>query len=114
MHESAPPPRRWNAALPARYDDVFARALAKDPAQRFASAGEFVGALDLRELEYVLEPVCRTRRPRRSRTRTTCRRCCRLPADAPPARWRPDRLAAAARRWARPAAAPRRSPRSRP
>jgi eukaryotic-like serine/threonine-protein kinase len=57
MHESPPPPRQWNAALPARYDDVFARALAKDPAQRFASACEFVGALDLRELEYELAPV---------------------------------------------------------
>jgi serine/threonine-protein kinase len=51
MHEPAPPPRRWNAALPARYDDVFARALAKDPAQRFATALEFVTALDLREFD---------------------------------------------------------------
>ena len=32
MHEAPAPPRQWNAALPARYDDVFARALAKDPA----------------------------------------------------------------------------------
>jgi eukaryotic-like serine/threonine-protein kinase len=31
MHEQPAPPRHWNAALPARYDDVFARALAKDP-----------------------------------------------------------------------------------
>jgi serine/threonine-protein kinase len=57
MHESAPPPRRWNAALPERYDDVFARALAKDPAQRYPTATAFVGALDLRELEFALEPV---------------------------------------------------------
>ena len=54
MHEAAPPPRRWNAALPARYDDVFARALAKDPAARFPTAGEFIAALDIKELEYVL------------------------------------------------------------
>jgi serine/threonine-protein kinase len=57
MHESAQPPRRLNAELPARYDDVFARALAKDPEQRYASASAFVGALDLRELEFVLEPM---------------------------------------------------------
>ena len=40
MHEAPPPPRQWNAALPARYDDVFARALAKNPAARFRTAGE--------------------------------------------------------------------------
>ena len=58
MHEAPPPPRQWNAALPARYDDVFARALAKDPAARFPTAAEFVAALDIRELEYMLsEPV---------------------------------------------------------
>jgi serine/threonine-protein kinase len=58
MHEAPPPPRLWNTALPARYDDVFARALAKDPAARFPTAGEFVAALDIKELEYVLsEPV---------------------------------------------------------
>ncbi|HYN02535.1 MAG TPA: TonB family protein, partial [Vicinamibacteria bacterium] len=58
MHEAAPPPRLWNAALPARYDDVFARALAKDPAARFPTATEFVAALDIKELEYMLsEPV---------------------------------------------------------
>ena len=57
MYENPPSPRRWNAALPARYDDVFAMALAKDPARRFASASEFTAALDLRELEHVLGPV---------------------------------------------------------
>jgi TonB family protein len=58
MHEVPPPPRQWNAALPARYDDVFARALAKSPAARFGTAGEFVTALDVRELEYALsEPA---------------------------------------------------------
>jgi len=58
MHEAPPPPRRWNAGLPARYDEIFARALAKDPAARFATAGEFVAALDIKELEYMLtEPV---------------------------------------------------------
>ncbi len=56
MHEPAPPPRKWNAALPARYDDVLARGLAKDPQARFATAGELVAALDLRELEFALTP----------------------------------------------------------
>ena len=54
IHDLAPPPRRWNADLPVRYDDVFARALAKDPAGRFATAGDLVTALDLQELEHVL------------------------------------------------------------
>jgi serine/threonine-protein kinase len=52
MHEQAAPPRRLNAALPPRYDEVFAQALAKNPSVRFATAGEFVAALDLRELEH--------------------------------------------------------------
>jgi serine/threonine-protein kinase len=54
MNESAPPPRRLNAALPARYDEVFARGLAKDPGARYATAGELLAALDLRELELTL------------------------------------------------------------
>ena len=54
MHDPPPTPRRWNAALPPRYDGVFARALAKDPAERFATAGDLVTALDLEELEHVL------------------------------------------------------------
>jgi serine/threonine-protein kinase len=57
MHETPAPPRRLNAALPARYDDVLARGLAKDPSLRFARAGELVAALDLRELELALTPI---------------------------------------------------------
>jgi eukaryotic-like serine/threonine-protein kinase len=65
MHDPPPPPRQWNAALPARYDDIFARALAKDPAVRFATAGEFAAALDVRELEYALsEPALSAPAPR--------------------------------------------------
>jgi serine/threonine-protein kinase len=52
MHEAPPPPRRWNLELPARYDDVFARALAKDPAARFGTAAAFLSALDFKELEH--------------------------------------------------------------
>jgi serine/threonine-protein kinase len=57
MHDEPPPPRRWNADLPTRYDDVFARALAKDPAERFASASELANALDIRSLELDLEDL---------------------------------------------------------
>ena len=54
MHDPAPPPRQWNSALPSCYDDVFSRALAKDPARRFATAVDFVAALDTSELERAL------------------------------------------------------------
>jgi serine/threonine-protein kinase len=57
MNEPAPPPRAFNASLPERYNEVFARALAKDPAQRFATASEFVSALDLKDLELALTPL---------------------------------------------------------
>ena len=61
MHEAPPPPRQWNAALPARYDGVFARALSKDPAARFPTAGELVAALDIQELEYALSEAAESR-----------------------------------------------------
>ena len=57
MHEKPAPPRQWNAELPTRYDDVFARALAKEPAERFATASEFAGALDIRSLELALDDL---------------------------------------------------------
>jgi serine/threonine-protein kinase len=57
MHDEPPPPRRWNADLPTRYDNVFARALAKDPAERFGSAVELVSALDIRALELALDDL---------------------------------------------------------
>jgi serine/threonine-protein kinase len=63
MHEAPPSPRQCNAALPARYDEVFARALAKDPKQRFPTAGDFVTALDLKELEYALSEPAATPAP---------------------------------------------------
>jgi TonB family protein len=52
IHDQPPPPRMWNAALPARYDEIFARALSKDRARRFTTAGDLVAALDLKELEF--------------------------------------------------------------
>jgi serine/threonine-protein kinase len=51
MTEAPPPPRQWNFELPPRYDDVFCRALSKNPAERYATASEFVQALDLKEFE---------------------------------------------------------------
>lgn len=51
IHELAPPPRKWNFELPPRYDDVFATALAKLPADRYATAAAFAAALDLKELD---------------------------------------------------------------
>ena len=74
MHEAPPPPRRWNAGLPARYDEVFARALAKDPAARFPTAGEFVAALDIKEMEYALSEPVATAPPAARRRGTTRRR----------------------------------------
>jgi serine/threonine-protein kinase len=51
MTEAPPPPRQWNFELPTQYDDVFRRALSKNPAERYAAAGEFVAALDIKEFE---------------------------------------------------------------
>jgi serine/threonine protein kinase len=45
VHEPAPPPRRLNADLPPHHDDVFRRALAKRPEDRYPSALSFVTAL---------------------------------------------------------------------
>jgi len=46
-HLSAPPPRltERRQGLPPTVDEVFAKALAKSPADRFGSCGEFAGAL---------------------------------------------------------------------
>jgi eukaryotic-like serine/threonine-protein kinase len=45
VHEPAPPPRSLNEHLPLHHDDVFHRALAKRPDQRFMDALSFVTAL---------------------------------------------------------------------
>ncbi len=54
VNETPPSPRHWNGDLPARYDEIFARALAKDPAVRYESAGAFMAALDLKDFESAL------------------------------------------------------------
>jgi serine/threonine-protein kinase len=45
VHEPAPPPRSLNEHLPVHHDEVFRRALAKCPDQRFPNALSFVTAL---------------------------------------------------------------------
>jgi TonB family protein len=57
VNDTPLPPRRWNVELPPHYDDVFAKALAKDPAARYASASEFAGALDLKDFDDTLRSV---------------------------------------------------------
>jgi serine/threonine protein kinase len=45
VYEPPPPPSRWAAELPRVYDEVFARALDKEPSRRLSTAGAFVRAL---------------------------------------------------------------------
>ena len=57
MHETAQAPRKLNASLPERYDEIFARALAKEPEKRYASATGFSAALDIRDLELSIDDL---------------------------------------------------------
>ena len=57
VNDMPEPPRRWNVELPPHYDDVFARALAKDPAVRYATATEFAAALDLKDFDDAMKSV---------------------------------------------------------
>jgi len=45
LHESPPPLRNFNPQIPAELDDTISRMLAKDPAQRIASAAQLMGEL---------------------------------------------------------------------
>jgi eukaryotic-like serine/threonine-protein kinase len=93
MNEAPVPPRQLNDRLPLHHDDVFAKALAKDPVLRYASATEFVGALEAREIDQELaEIVIPEAEPQ-------------LPAAAPEAAQLGARIDLA-RPAARPAAAP--------
>jgi serine/threonine-protein kinase len=47
VYEPPPPPRRFNAAVPAAIEAVVLRALAKDPAARYQSAAEMAKELTL-------------------------------------------------------------------
>ncbi|HSF14848.1 MAG TPA: TonB family protein [Vicinamibacteria bacterium] len=50
------PPHEHNPSLPRDYHDVFVRALAKDPGERFASFSEFVAALNGAHFDRVTSP----------------------------------------------------------
>jgi serine/threonine-protein kinase len=57
VHAAPVPPHELNPELPAEYEHIFARALAKNPAQRFQSFSEFVGALNLEEFDRLEIPA---------------------------------------------------------
>ncbi len=46
MSEPPPPPRQYNPELSAEVENILLKALAKEPADRFASGTEFIKALD--------------------------------------------------------------------
>jgi serine/threonine-protein kinase len=49
VNEDPPPPRQWDFDLPPVYDDIFKRALGKNPAERYADAAALLRALEKRE-----------------------------------------------------------------
>jgi eukaryotic-like serine/threonine-protein kinase len=51
VSEQAPPPSKLNPRVPPALDAVVLKALAKDPANRFASAEQFLAALDAAEAD---------------------------------------------------------------
>jgi hypothetical protein len=60
LHKPLPPPRSINPNLPSSVEAVLLKALAKDPAERFPSAHDFVDALDLAAAASAEEPGART------------------------------------------------------
>ncbi len=67
VNEEPPPMRSLNGNLPEAVDAVIRKALAKQPAQRFASCGEFVRAL---EAAFAGQPVVMEMPDREAPTRT--------------------------------------------
>src|SRR4051812_14717034 len=49
VNEEPPPPRQWDFHLPPVFDDIFRRALSKNPAERFPDATSLARALEYRE-----------------------------------------------------------------
>ncbi len=81
LHEDPPPPSTVNQALPAVFDGVLRRALAKDRRRRFASALEFAAALRRARIALVgsaeAEATVIVPEPRRARPAATA------PGDLP-------------------------------
>jgi eukaryotic-like serine/threonine-protein kinase len=57
VSEAPVPPSRLNPEVPKALDAVVLKALAKDPANRFANADEFIAALDAAEADPTTSPV---------------------------------------------------------
>jgi beta-lactam-binding protein with PASTA domain/predicted Ser/Thr protein kinase len=57
VSEAPAPPSSLNREVPKALDAVVLKALAKDPANRFASADEFIAALDAAEADPTTSPV---------------------------------------------------------
>lgn len=80
LHEDPPPPSTVNQTLPAAFDGVLRRALAKDRRRRFASALEFAAALRRARIALVepeIEATVIVPEPRRVRPAATA------PGDLP-------------------------------
>ena len=97
-HLTATPPRAslMRPGIPAHLDWVIARGLAKDPRERFATAGELAAAAHA-ALSSTARPRCRHRRRRRPRHRPAAVRP-RPPPSTYPGRRRGHRGAGPARR----------------
>ena len=69
VHSEPAKPSEWNADLPARYDEVFRRALAKEPSLRYPNATALVASLGRREADSVASGLEPPRRAQPSDTR---------------------------------------------
>ncbi len=56
VNEEPVPPRKWVDELPPQYDDIFYRALAKKPVDRYANFSDFLTALNLKEFDEIQIP----------------------------------------------------------
>ncbi len=63
IHEEPVPPGDWKKGLPPQYNDIFRRALAKEPQNRFAHFSELLTALHEKELDSIQLPAPEVPRP---------------------------------------------------